>query len=557
MVGKRIAVLLSVMVAFFLLLPIVRADELDDITRQIEQLKTELTSKETNQQQVRSQVQSIQSSVEAIEADIVKKQAQVEQGEKDLIEQKLILNERAKSYYKNINKNSQSLLMLLAGGNFSVSFNNFFYQKTIIDQDRNIIIRLALFIKNLEDTKKELQSERVRLAQVKVTLDEQVKIIDSEIETARSQIAQLSQQQQNLIAQKQSSLGIPKSVGSSASGGCSSDLTNGKDPGFSPRVGFFTYGVPNRVGLNQYGAKGRAEAGQNVEEILNAYYANFELKKDYDQNIQIDVEGHGTYSIEEYVKRIYEIPESWPMETLKAQAIAARSYALSYTGNGSKSICTTESCQVFKPDPKGGAWDAAVEATKGWVMMSGGSPVTAWFSSTHGGYVYTSSEIGWNSTGWTKSAQDTNGGISGFGDLQSNAYDKESPWFYCNWGARGEHSNTAWMKPEEVADIFNVIELARRDSGVVDHLYQPDKPHPSGGEVWDREKVKNELKSRGGSPLSSVTNVSVGVDFGSGKTNSLSAGGISATGSEFKSWFNLRAPANIQIVGPLYNVETQ
>ncbi|KKU34644.1 MAG: hypothetical protein UX50_C0015G0016, partial [Candidatus Beckwithbacteria bacterium GW2011_GWA1_46_30] len=31
--------------------------------------------------------------------------------------------------------------------------------------------------------------------------------------------------------------------------------------------------------------------------------------------------------------------------------------------------------------------------------------------------------------------------------------------------------------------------------------------------------------------------------------------GVAFTGSEFKDWFNLRAPANIQIVGPLYNVE--
>jgi len=55
--------------------------------------------------------------------------------------------------------------------------------------------------------------------------------------------------------------------------------------------------------------------------------------------------------------------------------------------------------------------------------------------------------------------------------------------------------------------------------------------------------------------VESVTDVSIGVDFGSGKTTSISGGGISASGEEFKDWFNLRAPANIQIVGPLYNVE--
>jgi peptidoglycan hydrolase-like amidase len=43
----------------------------------------------------------------------------------------------------------------------------------------------------------------------------------------------------------------------------SSDI--GKDPGFGNKFGFFTYGVPNRVGLNQYGAWGRAKAGQDVQ----------------------------------------------------------------------------------------------------------------------------------------------------------------------------------------------------------------------------------------------------------------------------------------------------
>jgi hypothetical protein len=33
------------------------------------------------------------------------------------------------------------------------------------------------------------------------------------------------------------------------------------------------------------------------------------------------------------------------------------------------------------------------------------------------------------------------------------------------------------------------------------------------------------------------------------------AGNVSFDGKEFKDWFNLRAPANIQIIGPLYNIE--
>jgi hypothetical protein len=45
------------------------------------------------------------------------------------------------------------------------------------------------------------------------------------------------------------------------------------------------------------------------------------------------------------------------------------------------------------------------------------------------------------------------------------------------------------------------------------------------------------------------------VDWGTGITTNITIEGRSFSGDEFKDWFNLRAPANIQIVGPLFNVE--
>ena len=45
----------------------------------------------------------------------------------------------------------------------------------------------------------------------------------------------------------------------------------------------------------------------------------------------------------------------------------------------------------------------------------------------------------------------------------------------------------------------------------------------------------------------------------SGKTTAVQifgdGGSTSFDATEFKNWFNLRAPANIQIVGPLFNIE--
>ena len=136
-------------------------------------------------------------------------------------------------------------------------------------------------------------------------------------------------------------------------GGCSSDI--GKSPGFSPRFGFFSLGVPNKTGMNQYGAKGRAEAGQSYEQILQAYY-NFDLA-DMGTGFNIIVNGKNEYgqefnnesmNIEEYLKHLYEMPASWDMKALQAQAIAARSYALARTNKGQSSIPPNQSGQVVK-----------------------------------------------------------------------------------------------------------------------------------------------------------------------------------------------------------------
>ncbi|MFQ5452381.1 MAG: SpoIID/LytB domain-containing protein, partial [Candidatus Paceibacterota bacterium] len=301
-------------------------------------------------------------------------------------------------------------------------------------------------------------------------------------------------------------------------------------------------------------------AGQSAEEILSAYYANIEIKKDYSTDITINVDGLGSYNIEDYVKRIYEMPSSWPMEALKSQAVAARSYALSYTNNGASSICATQQCQVAKAEEKGGRWNEAVDATRGWVMLNNGSPITAWYASTAGGYTFQNNDVwGGSHRPWTRRMQDGSGSYGNFQDVINNAYDKDSPCMYAAQGWRNEYAKSAWLKNEEVADIVNVLMLAKADSGVQVHLSQTDKPNPDGQETWDASRVKQELKNRGIAPYNSISNISMGADFGIGRTTNVSVSGDVGTqsfsGDEFKNFLNLRAPANIQIVGPLFNVE--
>ena len=552
-------------------IPQVFSDELDDINKKLSELQTALSASqkataplESQLNSLHSQLIAIENRVKAIEYDIAQKKKFIDRGYRELDENKTIFNKTVRDYYIKSYFFSP-LLVFISSADAADVTRMIIYQKKDADRDKETITALALKLVDLETRKQKLEEEEEKFAIVKEKLAQEKGEIEKVVKGARDyqsslsrEIAKLSARQKEILGQRLAGLNIPRSAGTSARG-CTDD--RGVDPGFSPRLAFFTYGAPHRVGMNQYGAKGRADAGQGREDILRAYYANFEVTK-WDTNIKIRVQGQGEFPLEDYTLRIYEIPESWPMAALEAQAIAARSFALAYTNNGTGEICTTESCQVFNPNPKTGPWAQAVKNTEGLVMTNGGNPIKAWYASTHGGYVFTSDEVWGGGTPYTKHATDTTSGSAGsFSELQSNAYDRESPWFYCDWGARASYNKTAWLKPSEVADIVNVILLAKADSGAGEHLYQTDKPNPAGTETWNEDRVRQELRNKGITPFNNVSDVTIGADFGGGRTTSVNVSGDggsqSFSGSEFKDWFNLRAPANLQIVGPLYNAEKQ
>lgn len=562
---------------FFLVAPL-RADQLDDVTKQLEDLKKTFAeinkANQTNEVELlglQKKLDGIKAQVSILEGQIQTKQEQVLEGEKAFSIQQKLLNQRAKSYYKNMGKNSFSVVNLLLSDNISTSLQNYFYQKTIVDEDRKAIIRIALFVKQVSDKKKALEAEKAALAAVKAEVDKQSEFLAGEVSKSKkylgelqSKIASLTAQQQSIIAGRQAGLNLPRSAGT-ALGGCTDDRSI--DPGFSPAFAFFSYGSVHRVGMNQFGAYGRAKAGQNYETILNAYYNNVKIECRDFPNGKLRVQGYGEVSINDYLKGIGEMPESWGnsggYEALKAQVVAAASFAYAYTGGGSGEICTSQDCQVYLGSNKGGRWEAAVNDVRcgdnsARVMVSNdtGEVIKAWYASTHGGYEWTSGEIWGSQKPWTKHMQDTNSSAGSFAELNERAWDKESPWFYCDWGARAQYNKTAWLKSEDVADIVNAILLVRADASTSIRVGQPDKPT---SDTWDQNKIKEELKNRGGSPFNSVSSVSINADIGYGKTNGVTIQGDAGTqtfdGKEFKDFFNVRAPSNIQIVSQLYNIE--
>lgn len=104
-------------------------------------------------------------------------------------------------------------------------------------------------------------------------------------------------------------------------------------------------------------------------------------------------------NIEDYLCGVVpaEIPPAWPKEALKAQAVAARNYALQrveVTRGSNYNVVNDQLSQVYRGyDAETPATNQAVEETRGMVMTSRGSLITAFFHACSGGYTENSEDV--------------------------------------------------------------------------------------------------------------------------------------------------------------------
>jgi stage II sporulation protein D len=116
--------------------------------------------------------------------------------------------------------------------------------------------------------------------------------------------------------------------------------------------------------------------------------------------------------LDEYVAGVIsrESPASWPLEALKAQAVAARTYAItsSKAGVGFDHYPDTRSQVYGGVAAETASTDEAVEATSGQVVTYDGEPVTTYFFSTSGGQTedVENTSLGDEPLPWLKSVED-------------------------------------------------------------------------------------------------------------------------------------------------------
>lgn len=203
------------------------------------------------------------------------------------------------------------------------------------------------------------------------------------------------------------------------------------------------------IGFSQFGAYGMGWLGWSYSQMLNFYYSSVTIKNTV--KTTIPVSGHGNMNIETYVAGLGEVPDKacgtldqvqarpdkylvdnpntvwdcWPEETIKAQVVAARSYAIYYTRTG-KAICTTAVCQVYKG---GTAKQWAADETAGKIVthsseVLSGNPdgaIGAFYSSSARGHTENNEYV------WTKNKY----GDKGYHKAYLNGVD-DSPYAYKN-----------------------------------------------------------------------------------------------------------------------------
>jgi SpoIID/LytB domain protein len=184
--------------------------------------------------------------------------------------------------------------------------------------------------------------------------------------------------------------------------------------------------------------------------------------------------------LEDYLLSVVpsEMPSAWPVESLKAQAIAARTYALANLGKHAKDgfdLRDTTDDQVYSGvKAESTNSNRAVAETNGVVMTYGGKPICAYFHSASGGTTESSENVWGKELPYLKAVQD---------------YDDQSP--HASWSRIfdvGQLENT--LAPE-LGQLLSIVVLARTSS---QRAHQVLLIGTQGTQIAAAETIRRQLK---------------------------------------------------------------
>lgn len=426
---KKTSILLLVLT--LVLSPIITyARSIDEIQKEIESKKEQLTSLEDEVSTIEKDIEQQKLELEnisgkrqklAIQIDINKKEEQLIQKQLEDLEEKhaitLLEQERRITTQNNIMadfylgwKQTNIIKELLNSESESI-VKVAIYQSAIATDEQDNIETLEQELNSIREeleisaTQKQAYVDRLAALSAQISeienelgqLDSKIASNTNNISSYRTQAGELQTDIEKLTAEQKAIQEYENSLllGPADNGGTKEIQTG--ELYFQGRGRELYQG--HGIGMSQFGALGAAVQGWDYKKILEFYYPGAKVVE-YTSTKSITVDGFGSMSLQDYAAGAGEVPDyscedldiefdpnnlwqCWPKEAIKAQIIAFKSYGLAST-KGGNSICATAHCQVYKGgDNK--MW--AADETKDMVIIYDGEPITAYYSSdNHNGY---------------------------------------------------------------------------------------------------------------------------------------------------------------------------
>ena len=246
----------------------------EDYTSQISEITKQIADLEKAMAPLKKESGDLQNKINNAKKQINNMEKQMKDLEKNLLDkaadlevQKILMAERIKKYYVDSKRFSPMTLFFSNQGTGNL-IKQYVWYHSIISRDKTAISQYSQELETLNTNKNDLETQKNKLAIIKKDMESRFGFLSGEIKKAETYKAKLNQELINLEAKRIAELNLPKSA---AAGGISCVDDRNKDPGFGSGFAFFTFGIPHHVGLNQYGAFGRANAGQSYDQILRAY----------------------------------------------------------------------------------------------------------------------------------------------------------------------------------------------------------------------------------------------------------------------------------------------
>lgn len=386
---------------------------LDDLNAHLGALDNEIAALEGEHSGLSSGISQIENEIAQYNAKIKKNETIILSLEEEItlkeLELKLLqlkADEKVRDLY--ISSRQSKIDLIISNGAESF-LDEYGYQSALIGNDISDITTLSADVDSLKAEKNKLDKEIQKYSAENESLTAEMNELESQLELLsqqlystvsysdgiRAEIGAVQGQLGDLLAEQQAILNLEFDLMKD-----NPDMAGGPiDPGDFYFVGqgrdiYQGHGL----GMSQWGAHGAALSGMSSSDIIKFYYTGVSIEAN--GNGTVEVIGVGSMNIETYVAGLGEVPDKacgtqsqaqgnpakyvtdnpstawdcWPEESIKAQVIAARSYALS---KGAP-LYPDARDQVYKGG-NGKQW--AVNETTHQVARYGGGIIRAFYSS--------------------------------------------------------------------------------------------------------------------------------------------------------------------------------